>query len=83
MFTVQVILEKDEDGGFVARCPAFSGCVSEGETEEEATQNILDALDLWLKTQQSRTLQEWKSNNEVDIAGQREIKFSRVISQEF
>ncbi len=81
MFTVQIILEKDEDSGFVARCPAFPGCVSQGETEDEAATNLLDALDLWLKTQQSRTLQEWQSNNEVNIAGQRELKFSTVCSQ--
>lgn len=54
MFTVQIVLEKDEDGGYVVRCPAFPGCVSQGETREEATKNILDALDLWLQTQQSR-----------------------------
>lgn len=81
MFTVQIVLEKDEDGGYVVRCPAFPGCVSQGETREEATQNILDALDLWLQTQQSRTLQEWKSNKEVGVIEQREIIFSTVCSQ--
>jgi predicted RNase H-like HicB family nuclease len=34
-----------EDGGFVAECPAISGCVSEGETIEEAMANIRDAIE--------------------------------------
>ncbi|MHB1927494.1 MAG: type II toxin-antitoxin system HicB family antitoxin [Leptospirillum sp.] len=44
-----VILEKDEEeGGFVATCPILRGCVSQGETEEEALENIRDAISLYL-----------------------------------
>ena len=45
-----VILEKDEEeeGGFVATCPILRGCVSQGETEEEALENIKDAISLYL-----------------------------------
>ncbi|HEX2059077.1 MAG TPA: type II toxin-antitoxin system HicB family antitoxin [Actinomycetota bacterium] len=32
------------DGGFVVRCLELPGCVSEGETEEEAIANIADAM---------------------------------------
>jgi predicted RNase H-like HicB family nuclease len=40
-----VVLEKDEDvGGFVVYCPTLKGCVSQGETEEEALENIKDAI---------------------------------------
>ena len=44
-----VILEKDEEeGGFVVTCPLLKGCVSQGETEEEALKNIKDAISLYL-----------------------------------
>jgi predicted RNase H-like HicB family nuclease len=31
-----VVVERDEDGRYVAICPALQGCYTEGETEEEA-----------------------------------------------
>ena len=31
-----IVIERDEDGRFLAICPALQGCYTEGETEEEA-----------------------------------------------
>jgi len=39
-----VVAEAPEDGGFIVSCPALPGCHSEGETIEEALQNIKDAI---------------------------------------
>ena len=39
----RVYLEPDEDGTFVATCPALPGCVSQGHTRTEATGNIREA----------------------------------------
>ena len=39
-----VTLENDEDGWYVAECPAIAGCVSQGRTEKEALDNIKDAI---------------------------------------
>lgn len=41
-----VVIERDEDGRFVASCPALQGCYTEGETEEEARELIKDAIRL-------------------------------------
>ena len=41
-----VTSERDEDGRFVAICPALQGCYTEGETEEEAHELIADAIRL-------------------------------------
>lgn len=41
-----VVVERDEDGRFVAICPALQGCYTEGETEEEALRLIEDAIRL-------------------------------------
>ena len=42
----QVILFRDvEDGGWVAEVPSLPGCVSQGDTKEEALANVRDAID--------------------------------------
>jgi len=46
--TYEVILEPAEGGGFTVYVPGMRGCVSEGETEEEALDNIKDAITTWL-----------------------------------
>jgi antitoxin HicB len=40
----RVILTRDEDGIFIAECPVLAGCVSQGQTREEALENIRDAV---------------------------------------
>jgi predicted RNase H-like HicB family nuclease len=43
--TFRVEVEEDtEDGGFVASCVNLPGCFSQGETEEEAVRNIVEAI---------------------------------------
>ena len=44
-----VFLEEDEAGGYVAVCPALPGCYSQGETIEEAQENIREAILLCLE----------------------------------
>lgn len=39
-----VTLERDEGDWYVVECPAIPGCVSQGRTEEEALENIRDAI---------------------------------------
>jgi predicted RNase H-like HicB family nuclease len=46
---VRVILEPSENGGFTVRIPSLPGCVSEGDTREEALANIREALQLYLE----------------------------------
>jgi len=42
--TFTITLVQDEDGMFIAECPAIPGCVSQGATREEAAGNIADAI---------------------------------------
>ena len=39
-----VTIYQDEDGVYIAECPAIPGCVSQGATEEEAEQNVREAI---------------------------------------
>lgn len=40
----QVVIYPGEDGYWLAECPSLPGCVSQGKTKEEATQNIREAI---------------------------------------
>jgi predicted RNase H-like HicB family nuclease len=46
---VKVIIERGEDGYFVAHVPALKSCWSQGKTREEAIANIREAIDLYLE----------------------------------
>jgi len=44
----EAIIHEAEEGGFWAEVPALPGCVTQGETEEEVTSNLREAIELWL-----------------------------------
>lgn len=46
--TFDVLLERDEDGWFVASVPAMPGCHTQGKTKAEALRNVREAMELWL-----------------------------------
>lgn len=45
----QIILYTDEDGYWIAECPSLPGCISQGATEEEAIENITDAIRAYIE----------------------------------
>lgn len=47
--TFTVVIEQDEDGVFVATCPAIQGCYTHGTTHEEALANIREAIEVHLE----------------------------------
>ena len=48
---VKAIIHQAEEGGFWAEVPAMPGCVTQGETEEEVTSNLREAVELWLSVE--------------------------------
>ena len=46
---LHVILEPSEEGGYTVFVPGLPGCISEGNTREEALENIREAIDLYLE----------------------------------
>ena len=46
----RILIEQDEDGMFVAECPALPGCLSQGKTRAEAIENIQDAIKGYLES---------------------------------
>ncbi len=46
---VKVVLEPSEEGGYTVYVPSLPGCISEGETVDEALANIKEAVELYLE----------------------------------
>ena len=46
---LKIVLEASDEGGYTAYVPNLPGCVSEGETTEEALDNVREAIDLYLE----------------------------------
>lgn len=46
---LQIILEPSDEGGYTVFVPSLPGCISEGDTKEEALNNIQEAIKLYLE----------------------------------
>lgn len=46
---LRIVLEPSEDSGFTVFVPTLPGCISEGESKEEALKNIREAIELYLE----------------------------------
>ncbi len=68
ILTYEVVLEPAEGGGFTVYVPSLKGCVSEGETEEEALENIKDAIIQWLRTWEDIAADKGGKLRRVEIA---------------
>ncbi len=63
-----VTLDRDEDGVWVVECPAIPGCVSQGQTREEALENIENAISLCLEVRAERGLPLTRETRQVEVA---------------
>ncbi|MDT4895547.1 MAG: hypothetical protein QOH25_624 [Acidobacteriota bacterium] len=46
----RVLIEQDEDGVYVAEVPSLPGCISQGQTREQAIENIKEAIAGYLES---------------------------------
>jgi predicted RNase H-like HicB family nuclease len=49
-----VLIEQDEDGVLVAEVPSLPGCVSQGQTRQEAVENVKEAIQAYLESLEAR-----------------------------
>ncbi len=49
-----ITIYQDEEGWYVVECPVIPGCMSQGETEEEALRNIREAIQLCLEVRREK-----------------------------
>ncbi len=62
-----VTLDRDEDEMWIVECPAIPGCVSQGQTQDEAMENIEDAIRLCLEVRAERGLPLTRETRLVEV----------------
>jgi len=60
-------LERDEDGVWIAECPSIPGCVSQGETRQEALTNIREAIAACLEVRADRGMPLTIETQQVEV----------------
>lgn len=63
-----VTLDRDEDGVWVAECPAIPGCVSQGATKDEAVKNLDEAIRACLEVRAERGMPLTIETRQLEIA---------------
>jgi predicted RNase H-like HicB family nuclease len=61
------VIERDEDGMWVAQCPAIPGCISQGATREQALENIREAIAGCLEVRAERGLPLTVETRQVEV----------------
>lgn len=62
-----VTLDRDEDGVWIVECPSIPGCVSQGQSKEEAIENIKDAIAACLQVRAERGLPLTVETRQVEV----------------
>ena len=60
----KIVIKRDEDGWYIAECPAIPGCVSQGRTLKEIKENIKDDIIGFLEVLNIRAEREQAKNKE-------------------
>jgi len=63
-----VTLDRDEDGIWIVECPSIPGCVSQGQTKEEALPNIAEAISLCLEVRAEKGLPLTIETRQIEVA---------------
>ena len=63
-----ITISRDEDGAYVAECPAIPGCVSQGRSKEEAERNVQDAIRECLAVRRELGMPPYLEVTEVEVA---------------
>ena len=63
-----VTIDRDEDGVWIAECPAIPGCVSQGATKDEALENIKEAIQLCLEVRAEKGIPLTIETRQVEVA---------------
>ena len=62
-----VIIEKDEDGVYIAEVPDLKGCYTQGETVEEVMKNIREVIEMCLEEQKDVPKHEFIGIQKVEV----------------
>ena len=62
-----ITISEDEDGTFIAECPAIPGCVSQGKTEEQAQASVQEAIKECLEVRAEQGLPLTVATRQVEV----------------
>ena len=62
-----ITISQDEDGTFIAECPAIPGCVSQGKTEEQAQASVQEAIKECLEVRAEQGLPLTVATRQVEV----------------
>lgn len=62
-----ITLNRDEDGVWIVECPSIPGCVSQGETKDQALANIQDAIIACLQVRAERGLPLTIETQQIEV----------------
>ena len=62
-----VTLDRDEDGVWIVECPSIPGCVSQGETREQALANVQEAIALCLEVRMEKGLPLTIETRQIEV----------------
>jgi predicted RNase H-like HicB family nuclease len=54
--TLPLFIEKDENGFYVAECPIFEGCYTQGKTIDEVLKNIREVIEMILEEKEAQKI---------------------------
>ncbi len=63
-----VTIDRDEDGMWIVECPSIPGCVSQGETKEDALANVREAITLCLEVRAEMGLPLTIEARQIEVA---------------
>jgi predicted RNase H-like HicB family nuclease len=62
-----ITIDRDEDGAWIAECPSIPGCVSQGESRNEAEDNIREAIVACLEVRAERGMPLTLETRSVEV----------------
>ena len=64
---LMVTIDRDEDGVWIVECPSIPGCVSQGNTKDEALSNIREAIALCIEVRAEQGLPLTVATQQVEV----------------
>ena len=65
---ITITIDRDEDGVWIVECPSIPGCVSQGDTKDEAIANIREAIALCIEVRAEQGLPLTVETRQVEVA---------------
>ena len=67
VYNFTVVIEKDEDGFYIASVPALRGCHTQGKTMDELMKNVKEAIELCLEVEKDIPKEEFIGIQQIKI----------------